>query len=288
MAGISTPPTPAASAVDEPEMPAKSIDTSTPTCPRPPGRCPTSARDKLISFSVMPALFIRLAASMKNGIASRRNELYDFNISFSNRNGVRRSSMKNTGTQARPSANATGTRTMIRTAKTPKRSAATSAGPMTAVHVELDIVENLFRQKKNPADARERPRNMDRQHVDAGHLRALLVAERGKAPAEGDENQCHQQYRHMNDELADGLAANGLRFRQNVDVEVRAVAHRDGRAEHDQPHQAKARDFLRPDVAGNEFEKTREDLQCYRDHHDRDQHRNEELQSARNQRVERA
>src|SRR6266403_1715984 len=191
MAGISTPPTPAASAVDEPEMPAKSIDTSTLTCPRPPGRCPTSARDKLISFSVMPALFIRFAASMKNGIASRRN-------------GVRRSSMKNTGTQARPRANATGTRRMISSAKTPKRIAATSAGPMAAVCVELQIVENFFRQEKKPADTGERPRNMDRQHVDAGHLRTLLVAECGKAPAEGDEDQRHQQHRHMNDEPGDG------------------------------------------------------------------------------------
>ncbi len=98
-------------------MPAKSIDTSTLTWPSPPGRWPTSARDRLMSFSVMPAEFIRLAASMKNGIASSRNELYDFSISFSSRNGVSRSSMKNTGTQARPSANATGTRTMISAAE---------------------------------------------------------------------------------------------------------------------------------------------------------------------------
>src|ERR1700682_1719163 len=137
----------------------------------------------------MPAEFIRFAASMKKGMASKRNELYDFSISLSSRNGVSRSSMKNTGAQARPSANATATRSMISSAKTPKRIAATSAGPMAGVCVELHIVENFFRQKKKPADAGERPRNVDRQHVDAGHLRALLVAERRKAPAEGDEDQ---------------------------------------------------------------------------------------------------
>src|ERR1700681_1685714 len=234
----------------------------------------------------MPALFIRFAASMKNGIASSRNELYDFNISLSSRNGVSRSSMKNTGTQARPSANATGTRRMISRAKTPKRSAATSAGPMAAVRVELHVVENFFRQEKEPADTRERPRNMDRQHVDAGHFRTLLVAERGKAPAEGDENERHQEDGHVNDEPGDGFAANGLGLRQDVDVEVRAVTHGDGRAEHDQPHEAKAGDFLGPDIAGNELEEAGKDLQSHGDHHDRDQYRDDELERACDQRIE--
>src|ERR1700674_1687835 len=158
---MSTPPTPAASAVDDPEMPAKSMDTSTPTWPSPPGRCPTSARESLISLSVMPAVFIRFAASMKNGIASRRNELYDLSISLSSRKGVRRSSMKNTGTHASPSAKATGTRTMMRIAKTPNSIAATSPGPIAPVHVKFDVVEDLLDQKQEPADPRERPRDMD-------------------------------------------------------------------------------------------------------------------------------
>jgi len=109
-------------------MPANSIDTRTLTWPSPPGKCPTSTRDSVTSFSVMPAVFMRFAASMKNGMASSRNELYDFSISFSSRNGVRRSSMKNTGTHARPSAKATGTRAMIRTANTPNRISATASG----------------------------------------------------------------------------------------------------------------------------------------------------------------
>src|SRR5437762_3814247 len=162
-----TPPTPAASAVEDPEIPAKSIDTSTLTWPSPPGRWPTSTRDRLISFSVMPAVFIRFAASMKNGIASRRNELYDFSISFNSRNGVSRSSMKNTGTQASPSANATGTRRMIRTAKIPNRIAATSAGPIDSTPERLQIVDDPLQDEQEPADPGKRPRDMDRQHVDA-------------------------------------------------------------------------------------------------------------------------
>ena len=65
----------AASAVDEPETPAKKIDSTTLICASPPGKCPTSARDKRTSRSVMPPTFIRLAVSRKNGTASRMNEL---------------------------------------------------------------------------------------------------------------------------------------------------------------------------------------------------------------------
>ena len=56
-------------------MPAKKIDSTTFTCARPPGKWPTSAREKRTSRSVMPPTFIRLAASRKNGTASRMNEL---------------------------------------------------------------------------------------------------------------------------------------------------------------------------------------------------------------------
>ena len=66
---------PAASAVDEPEMPANSIETTTLTCPSPPGRCPTSALASRTSRSVMPAEFIRFAASRKNGTASSTKAL---------------------------------------------------------------------------------------------------------------------------------------------------------------------------------------------------------------------
>ena len=66
---------PAASAVDEPEMPANSIETMTFTWPSPPGRWPTMALANRIRRSVMPAPFIRFAASRKNGTASRTKAL---------------------------------------------------------------------------------------------------------------------------------------------------------------------------------------------------------------------
>ena len=61
----------AASAVEEPLMPAKKMESTTLICARPPGKWPTSEREKTISRSVMPPVFIRLAVSRKKGTASR-------------------------------------------------------------------------------------------------------------------------------------------------------------------------------------------------------------------------
>src|SRR5260370_32970514 len=110
----------------------------------------------------MPAVFIMFAASMKNGIARRRNEVYDLSISFKSRNGVSRSSMKKTGAQASPSAKATGTRRMISTAKTPNRIAATSAGPIDGAPQRLQVVDDRLQAEQQPADPRDRPRDVDR------------------------------------------------------------------------------------------------------------------------------
>ena len=65
----------AASAVDDPEMPAKNTDSSTLICASAPGKLPTIVRDRRTSRSVMPPTFIRFAVSRKNGTASRMNEL---------------------------------------------------------------------------------------------------------------------------------------------------------------------------------------------------------------------
>ena len=65
----------AASAVEEPEMPAKNTDSTTLICASEPGQCPTSARDRPTSRSVMPPMLMRFAVSRKNGTASRMNEL---------------------------------------------------------------------------------------------------------------------------------------------------------------------------------------------------------------------
>ena len=71
---------PAASAVEDRDSTAKTMLTITLMCP---GRRQVAHRGlgELTSRSVMPAEFIRFAASTKNGTASRMKELYDLHIS---------------------------------------------------------------------------------------------------------------------------------------------------------------------------------------------------------------
>ena len=64
-------PLPAASAMAEPDMPAKMIDCSTLTWARPPRKRPTSASQKSSSRAVMLPEFMISAAKMKSGTASR-------------------------------------------------------------------------------------------------------------------------------------------------------------------------------------------------------------------------
>src|SRR6267378_777799 len=87
----------AASAVDEPEIPAKNTDSSTLICASAPGKWPTMVRESRTSRSVMPPTFIRLAVSRKNGTASRMKELYALKVSLKSIIGERRGSVITTG-----------------------------------------------------------------------------------------------------------------------------------------------------------------------------------------------
>ena len=140
MDGIRREPIPAASAVDDPDMPAKSMLTITFICPSPPGKCPTVARARLTKRSVMPAEFIKFAARRKKGTARRIKALYDFHISLMSRNGVRRGSMSKMGMHANPKANDTGMRISIRMANMPNMMAATSPGLIGAI-LDRDLRE---------------------------------------------------------------------------------------------------------------------------------------------------
>jgi hypothetical protein len=82
----------AASAVDEPDMPAKNTDSTTLICASAPGMLPTMVRDNNTSRSVMPPTPIRLAVSRNSGTASRMKELYDLKVSLNNIIGDRRGS----------------------------------------------------------------------------------------------------------------------------------------------------------------------------------------------------
>src|SRR2546425_9771606 len=87
----------AASAVEEPEMPAKNTESRTLICASAPGKFPTIVRDNRTRRSVMPPTFIRLAVSRKNGTASRMNALYALKVSLNSVIGESRGSMSRIG-----------------------------------------------------------------------------------------------------------------------------------------------------------------------------------------------
>src|SRR5947208_8262709 len=122
----------AASAVEEPDMPAKKTESSTLICASAPGKLPTIVRERRTSRSVMPPTFIRLAVSRKNGTASKMNELYALNVVLNTTIGESRGSMNSTGRQASPRANATGTRSTSSTKNVPNKSHAATTGVSVA------------------------------------------------------------------------------------------------------------------------------------------------------------
>ena len=69
ISGIIIPPTPAASASEEPVIPLFTILATIFTCARLPGRCPIIESAKEITLRVSPPVFIITAASTKKGTA---------------------------------------------------------------------------------------------------------------------------------------------------------------------------------------------------------------------------
>ena len=64
-------PRPTASAVAEPDIPAKMMEATTQTWPSPPVMWPTQVRAKSKRRLVIPPVFMMLPARMKRGIASK-------------------------------------------------------------------------------------------------------------------------------------------------------------------------------------------------------------------------
>src|SRR5881296_3567912 len=138
----------AASAVDDPEMPAKKTDSSTLICASAPGKLPTIARESRTRRSVMPPTFIRLAVSRKNGTASRMNELYALNVVLNTTIGERRGSRKSTGRQPRLPDVRQGTHPIAKD--------------------EAQILDEPLAEEEHPGESCKRPRDEDVGHR---HLR---------------------------------------------------------------------------------------------------------------------
>src|SRR5882724_9244090 len=99
--------------------------------------------------------------------------------------------MKNTGTQASPRANATGTRSSSSTKNAPNSISAACRLVMTAAP-QADVLPDLLPEEQCIRCAGERPGDMDRQHVEPGQLGFLVVAEQRELVAEPDESERDQ------------------------------------------------------------------------------------------------
>src|SRR5437016_1142000 len=152
----------AASAVEEPEMPAKNTESRTLICASAPGKLPTMVRDSRTSRSVMPPTFIRLAVSRKNGTASRMNELYALKVSLNSVIGESRGSNPSSGRHARPSANATGTRMSTNAPNVPNSASAAIPGVNAAslgvpLEQHAQVGGERLAEEQHPGEAGERP-----------------------------------------------------------------------------------------------------------------------------------
>src|SRR2546426_949036 len=292
----------AASAVDDPEMPAKKTDSSTLICASAPGKLPTIVRERSTRRSVMPPTFIRLAVSRKNGTASRMNELYALNVVLNTTIGESRGSMNSTGRQASPSANATGTRSTNSTKNVPNRSHAATVGVSAAPvigplrlrlppqrcpqrrpavprrrHVrgggpaahDAQVREETFPEEQHPRESGERPRHEDVRHRHFRQLGVLVPAELHELDAVPDEYQREHEDEHVGNDAEERVRPR-LEFGPHVTFEMRGVAHADHGAEHDHPDEQEPRHLLGPDPGRNEVGVARDDLQRHR----HDQHSN--------------
>src|SRR5438067_270967 len=215
----------AASAVDEPEIPAKNTDSNTLICASAPGKLPTIVRERRTSRSVMPPTFIKLAVSRKNGTASRMNELYALNVVLNTTIGESRGSMNSTGRQASPRAKATGTRSTNSTKNVPNKSHAATTGVSVAPVIErtrdsfrtyvrqiarrgqvcgnrsaaddVHVRKKTLAQEQHPRNSGERPCDEDVSHRHLGEFRLLVPAELHELDSVPDEHQRERQDEHI-------------------------------------------------------------------------------------------
>ena len=117
----------AASAVDDPEIPAKKT-TAHVDLREPAGQRADQARDSRTSRSVMPPTFIRFAVEQEERHGEQDERVVRLERRLNTTIGDSRGSMTSTGRHASPSANATGTRSTISVKNMPNSDSAATAG----------------------------------------------------------------------------------------------------------------------------------------------------------------
>src|SRR5512146_2276564 len=120
MAGIMTPPTAAASAAAEPDIPAKIMEARTVMMASPPGIQPTTAKAKFVMRFPMPPALIKSPARMKNGRASSVKDSLVLTIDWKITAGSYFPDQRKKTRGVRPMANASGIAVHERPRKSPQ------------------------------------------------------------------------------------------------------------------------------------------------------------------------
>src|SRR5438132_5028562 len=128
--------------------------------------------------------------------------------------------------------------------------------------------DERFTEEEHPGHAGDRPRNEDERHRQLGELGALVPPETHELDSPPHEDQREREDEQVGDDLQERVRPR-REMRQDVDHEMRPLAHADHRTQHDHPDEQEPRQLLGPDPRGDQRRVARDDLQRDRDDQDR-------------------
>ena len=194
--------------------------------------------------------------------------------------------MTSTGRQASPSAKATGTRSTSSSeerAEQPQRRHARRQRGAGHSRGRLGARQRLTRsatisagptkplaEEQDPGEPRERPRDEDVGHRHARRARSSGPSRTARTRCRTRRTPARRRARTGSRRCAAAALARGFELGPDVDLEMRAVADADHRAEHHHPDEEEARQLLGPDPVRDERGVARDDLQRDRDDQDAD------------------
>ena len=198
----------AASAVDDPEMPAKKIDSTTFICASAPGKCPTM-RARQAHQAVGDAADVHQVRGEQEERHREQDERVVGVEGLLHQRHRRELLLDDSiGRQARPSANATGTRSASSAKKTPNRMrpppgrerARRRIMPVRSAGEHAEVVDHPLALEDEPGRAGERPGDVDQPQRQLGELRDAVPGEPGELDAEPEEDEREDEHREPADD----------------------------------------------------------------------------------------
>ena len=165
-----------------------------------------------------------------------------------------RGSISRIGRQARPNANAIGTRRIIKPKNTPNSTMLASPGVRTAWSSaarrssRLRRPRHFFAEEQHPGDAGERPGDEDVRSSAARRAPSAGTSRSARIRCPTRRTPARRPSTNSGTRSGSGALTRGPNARQDVDLEMRALADADHGAEHDHPDEEEASQFLGPDV----------------------------------------